>query len=35
AHRRVLPWQLPVGVLPVSLGGMYLRALLIQESRKK
>ncbi|MGF1327178.1 hypothetical protein ACQSHE_28040, partial [Klebsiella pneumoniae] len=29
------PWQLPVGVLTVSLGGIYLIALLIQESRKK
>ncbi|MGF0982073.1 hypothetical protein ACQR8O_25870, partial [Klebsiella pneumoniae] len=28
-------WQLPVGVLTVSLGGIYLIALLIQESRKK
>ncbi|MGF1128566.1 iron-enterobactin ABC transporter permease, partial [Klebsiella pneumoniae] len=30
-----MPWQLPVGVLTVSLGGIYLIALLIQESRKK
>ncbi len=29
-----MPWQLPVGVLTVSLGGIYLIALLIQESRK-
>ncbi|UMX68335.1 hypothetical protein MJ560_08325 [Klebsiella pneumoniae] len=28
-------WQLPVGVLTVSLGGIYPIALLIQESRKK
>ncbi|WP_238582605.1 hypothetical protein, partial [Trabulsiella odontotermitis] len=30
-----LPYQLPVGVVTVSLGGLYLIALLIQESRKK
>lgn len=29
------PYQLPVGVVTVSLGGIYLIALLIQESRKK
>ena len=35
AQRLFMPWQLPVGVLTVSLGGIYLIALLIQESRKK
>lgn len=34
AQRLFMPWQLPVGVLTVSLGGIYLIALLIQESRK-
>ena len=29
-----MPYQLPVGVVTVSLGGIYLIALLIQESRK-
>lgn len=29
------PYQLPVGVVTVSLGGIYLIALLIQESRKR
>ena len=35
AQRLFMPWQLPVGVLTVSLGGIYLIVLLIQESRKK
>ena len=29
-----MPYQLPVGVVTVSLGGIYLIVLLIQESRK-
>lgn len=35
AQRLFTPYQLPVGVVTVSLGGIYLIALLIQESRKK
>lgn len=35
AQRGFTPYQLPVGVVTVSLGGIYLIALLIQESRKK
>lgn len=35
AQRLFLPYQLPVGVVTVSLGGLYLIVLLIQESRKK
>lgn len=35
AQQLFLPYQLPVGVVTVSLGGIYLIALLIQESRKK
>lgn len=35
AQRLFMPYQLPVGVITVSLGGIYLIALLIQESRKK
>ncbi|WP_058912097.1 iron-enterobactin ABC transporter permease [Entomohabitans teleogrylli] len=35
AQRLFLPYQLPVGVVTVSLGGIYLIALLIQESRKR
>ncbi|MCS2153362.1 iron-enterobactin ABC transporter permease [Scandinavium goeteborgense] len=35
AQRLFMPYQLPVGVVTVSLGGLYLIALLIQESRKK
>ncbi|WP_414068807.1 iron-enterobactin ABC transporter permease [Rahnella inusitata] len=34
-QRLFLPYQLPVGVLTVSLGGIYLIGLLIRESRKK
>ena len=34
AQQLFLPYQLPVGVVTVSLGGIYLIALLIQESRK-
>ncbi|EMB4080150.1 iron-enterobactin ABC transporter permease [Klebsiella aerogenes] len=34
-QRLFMPYQLPVGVVTVSLGGIYLIALLIQESRKK
>lgn len=35
AQRGFTPYQLPVGVVTVSLGGIYLIALLIQESRKR
>ncbi|MCP2003407.1 iron-enterobactin ABC transporter permease [Buttiauxella ferragutiae] len=35
AQQLFMPYQLPVGVVTVSLGGIYLIALLIQESRKK
>ncbi|MFI8416732.1 iron-enterobactin ABC transporter permease [Serratia sp. NPDC078593] len=35
AQRLFLPYQLPVGVLTVSIGGIYLIWLLIRESRKK
>lgn len=35
AQRAFIPYQLPVGVVTVSIGGIYLIALLIQESRKK
>ena len=35
AQQLFQPYQLPVGVVTVSLGGIYLIALLIQESRKK
>jgi iron complex transport system permease protein len=35
AQRVFMPYQLPVGVVTVSIGGLYLIALLIQESRKK
>lgn len=35
AQRLFMPYQLPVGVVTVSIGGIYLIALLIQESRKK
>lgn len=35
AQRLFMPYQLPVGVVTVSLGGLYLIALLIQESRKR
>ncbi|POP43447.1 iron-enterobactin transporter permease [Superficieibacter electus] len=35
AQKFFLPYQLPVGVVTVSLGGIYLIALLIQESRKR
>ncbi|MGY5957980.1 iron-enterobactin ABC transporter permease [Kosakonia sp. BK9b] len=35
AQQAFTPYQLPVGVVTVSLGGIYLIALLIQESRKK
>ncbi|MBB1200245.1 iron-enterobactin ABC transporter permease [Enterobacteriaceae bacterium 89] len=35
AQQLFQPYQLPVGVVTVSLGGLYLIALLIQESRKK
>lgn len=35
AQRLFMPYQLPVGVVTVSLGGLYLIALLIQESRRK
>lgn len=34
AQQLFLPYQLPVGVVTVSLGGIYLIVLLIQESRK-
>lgn len=35
AQQLFLPYQLPVGVVTVSLGGIYLIVLLIQESRKR
>ena len=35
AQQLFMPYQLPVGVVTVSLGGIYLIVLLIQESRKK
>jgi ABC-type enterobactin transport system permease subunit len=35
AQRLFMPYQLPVGVVTVSIGGLYLIALLIQESRKR
>ena len=35
AQRLFMPYQLPVGVVTVSIGGLYLIGLLIQESRKK
>lgn len=35
AQRLFTPYQLPVGVVTVSLGGIYLIVLLVQESRKK
>ncbi|MFZ4834048.1 iron-enterobactin ABC transporter permease [Rouxiella sp. Mn2063] len=35
AQRVFLPYQLPVGVLTVSLGGIYLIGLLVRESRRK
>ncbi|WAH53705.1 iron-enterobactin ABC transporter permease [Pseudescherichia vulneris] len=35
AQRLFIPYQLPVGVVTVSLGGIYLIALLIKESRKR
>lgn len=35
AQRLFVPYQLPVGVVTVSLGGIYLIALLIKESRKR
>lgn len=35
AQQLFLPYQLPVGVVTVSLGGLYLIVLLIQESRKQ
>ena len=35
AQRLFMPYQLPVGVVTVSLGGIYLIVLLVQESRRK
>ena len=35
AQHLFTPYQLPVGLITVSLGGLYLIALLIRESRKK
>ena len=35
AQHLFMPYQLPVGVITVSIGGIYLIALLIQESRKR
>lgn len=35
AQRLFMPYQLPVGILTVSFGGIYLIWLLIRESRKK
>jgi ABC-type enterobactin transport system permease subunit len=34
AQRLFQPYQVPVGLVTVSLGGLYLIGLLIQESRK-
>ncbi|EIC84583.1 iron-enterobactin ABC transporter permease [Serratia sp. M24T3] len=34
AQRMFLPYQLPVGILTVSIGGIYLIGLLIRESRR-
>jgi ABC-type enterobactin transport system permease subunit len=34
AQRLFMPYQIPVGVLTVSLGGIYLIVLLIRESRR-
>jgi len=34
-QRLFLPYQLPVGVLTVCLGGIYLIGLLLRESRRK
>jgi iron complex transport system permease protein len=35
AQHFFLPYQLPVGVITVSLGGLYLIALLVQEARRQ
>jgi len=35
AQQLFMPYQLPVGIVTVSLGGIYLIVLLVQESRKK
>ncbi|WP_413735856.1 iron-enterobactin ABC transporter permease [Sodalis sp. RH21] len=35
AQRLFIPYQLPVGVITVSIGGIYLIGLLIRESQKK
>lgn len=35
AQHLFMPYQLPVGVVTVSIGGLYLIGLLIQESRKR
>ena len=35
AQRLFMPYQLPVGVVTVSIGGLYLIGLLIKESRKR
>lgn len=35
AQHLFLPWQLPVGVITVSLGGLYLIALLVREARQR
>lgn len=35
AQHLFLPWQLPVGVITVSLGGFYLIALLVREARQR
>lgn len=35
AQHLFLPWQLPVGVITVSLGGLYLMALLVREARRQ
>ncbi|WP_130833662.1 iron-enterobactin ABC transporter permease [[Erwinia] mediterraneensis] len=35
AQHLFLPWQLPVGVITVSLGGIYLMALLVREARRQ
>ena len=35
AQHLFLPYQLPVGVITVSLGGLYLIALLVREARRQ
>ncbi|WP_312838848.1 iron chelate uptake ABC transporter family permease subunit, partial [Pantoea piersonii] len=35
AQHLFLPYQLPVGVITVSLGGLYLITLLVREARRQ